>query len=88
YRIYVHERTFRNFTNVLSCISTKTNDPAYFLQVRLNSYLGLMKHYRSFRIRKGRIKKNPGIFSYGWISCDFLRFIPANPEELISEEKL
>lgn len=42
------------------------------------SYLGLMKHYKTFRVRRGCIQKNKQIFKYGWISCNYLCFRPVN----------
>ncbi len=48
HRIYVNKRLVKNFRNKIKAVNeNKLNNPSFF-----NSYLGLMKHYNSYNLRK------------------------------------
>ncbi len=49
------------------------NDSQQLSQV-LNSYLGLMMHHKTFRLRKNVVNKNLWIFKYGWIDVRYRKF--------------
>jgi len=64
YRIYIAKRTKGNFYNaiknqndVVRLNKPSKNEINYFLSV-MNSYLGIMKHYDTFKLRKRMVFKN------------------------------
>ncbi|MEI6436586.1 MAG: hypothetical protein WCP32_17300, partial [Bacteroidota bacterium] len=60
-RIYIANRTKGNFyeaiqrQNVIAHRHKPTKEEIGNFQSSMNSYLGIMKHYRAYRLRKGMI---------------------------------
>lgn len=76
YSIHIQNRTVSNFKAVLhSRDCFKSN--SVLMSRKVNSYLGLMGHYKTFNLRKSILKGNKWIFNYGWINAAYLRFKPA-----------
>jgi hypothetical protein len=79
-RIYVGNRIKSNFYTVLKqqneVVSTSPIDKSVVIQFvsRMNSYLGIMKHYHTFRLRQHIIKKkmNPGWWKFIFVKSQFL----------------
>ena len=64
YRIYIAKRTKGNFYHSVQKQNHIARDhkpipeeKEYFIS-SMNSYLGIMKHYKSYNIRKSNIKRN------------------------------
>jgi retron-type reverse transcriptase len=78
-RIYVSRRTRTNFILKISDWAEKLNgtapsrDELVQLRSSVNSYLGIMKHYRTFNIRKRVLlgSKNQSIFKFGYLQWSF-----------------
>jgi hypothetical protein len=76
HRIYIGNRTKKKFIEIIrktnALLSTKIPDKNDLASIRssVNSYLGIMKHYRTYNIRKKYLlDKNhpPLIFKYGYL---------------------
>jgi hypothetical protein len=76
HRIYIGNRTKKKFiqviaqTNLLLSKQNLTGSDLRFVQSSVNSYLGLLKHYKTYNIRKKYLlDKNhpPLIFKYGYL---------------------
>jgi hypothetical protein len=82
-RIYVGNRIKSNFHNVLK----QQNDIINKIRInkslaiqfvsRMNSYLGIMKHYNTFRLRKSGITKkmNPAWWNFIYVKGRFLKVV-------------
>lgn len=88
-RIYIGNRTKGNFYNAIAkqnkVVQTRkpTKAEQEALLSSLNSYLGIMKHYKSFKLRKQMIFKNKtGLsgwcFNYLYLSGGIAKFILKN----------
>ncbi len=73
YRIYVAKRTVRNF-KVAMARGDKfyRHRPGQLIEV-LNSYLGLMMHHKTYKLRKIMVEKNFWIFRFGWLDVRWRR---------------
>ena len=85
-RTYIANRTKGNFYNTIQkqnkIVQNRkpTKDEQEALLSSLNSYLGLMKHYQSFKLRKQMISKNKtGLsgwwFNYVYLTGGFAKFV-------------
>jgi len=77
HRIYISNRTKRNFKNTvlqwekqLSGKHAPNSKHLFNLMAGINSYLGIMKHYRTYNIRKKILLSSniPSIFQYGYLN--------------------
>ncbi len=83
HRIYIANRTKGNFYTAIEKQnkiardhkSTKAEQAAF--QSSMNSYLGIMKHYKTYKIRKGMIFKNLSgwWWNYVYLSGGFEKFV-------------
>ena len=75
-RIYIANRTKGNFyeaiqrQNVIARRHKPTKEEIGNFQSSMNSYLGIMKHYRTYRLRKGMIFKHLSVW---WWNCVCLK---------------
>ncbi|MDR1882197.1 MAG: RNA-directed DNA polymerase [Prevotella sp.] len=67
HRIYVGNKTKANMRKALEEQKTKENVNLNSLRCTVNSYLGTMKHYRSFHIRKKIMTDHAWVFKYGCV---------------------
>jgi hypothetical protein len=82
-RIYVGNRIKSNFFTVLKqqneVVSTSPINKSVVMQFvsRMNSYLGIMKHYHTFRLRQHIIQKklNPGWWKYIYVKGIFMTVV-------------
>lgn len=87
YRSYVNHRVKRNFSAGLTALK-KTGTTARELEMTINSYLGAMRHFRSFNIRSRVMKKNTWVFKYGCVQkcCSVFRLNKSvKPNQLITD---
>ncbi|MDR1698533.1 MAG: reverse transcriptase/maturase family protein [Prevotellaceae bacterium] len=84
YRIYIGNRTKKKFLLILRNVGVENIQPQnrakYLspLQIRavLNSYLGIMGHYKTYNIRrKALLNKNHLFFRYGYLEGGLKKFI-------------
>lgn len=77
HRIYVSNRTKRNFKKTVlqwekqfSGKHSPNSKDLYRLMAGINSYLGIMKHYRTYNIRKKILLSSniPSVFQYGYLN--------------------
>ena len=80
-RIYVSNRTKRKFYRTLheiDCLlSNRTIDKALLFHVRdsINSYLGILRHYNTYKLRKKLLLSGSHLFfRYGYLSNKLLKF--------------
>lgn len=74
HRIYMSNRTTSNLKDKLRKGDAYYADrPTDLMQV-LNSYLGLIGHYKTFEWRRKLIEENRWIFNHGWITSTYLKF--------------
>ncbi|GHT84691.1 hypothetical protein FACS18947_2510 [Bacteroidia bacterium] len=73
HRIYTSNRTKKSFNAALKVLQTAHRPDFHLdrdsLRDSVNSYLGIMKHYQSFHVRRQILKKNTWIFKYGFVKC-------------------
>jgi retron-type reverse transcriptase len=72
HRTYIAHRTAGNFKRTMSMEETRT-DPGRMVEV-LNSYLGLMSHHKTFRLRHSVVRRNPWVFEHGWVDVNYRKF--------------
>lgn len=70
YRTYISNASLRRIKTKLNKIGNKPN----FLN-SINSYLGIFKHYSSFKLRKELFSKIPNIENKGYFNTDYTKFI-------------
>lgn len=88
FRVYVSNRNTENFKNMISelyeaLIKTyeeglePTFDDLRYVESRINSYLGFMRHYKSFNIRRNILssKKMKPWFKYFYVDKDLTKVI-------------
>lgn len=90
HRIYIANRTKGNFYNAImqqnkkveECIPNST-EKAVFLS-SINSYLGIMKHYKTFKLRKDFVLKiiNKKWWNYFYMKGDFTKYKYKSDESL------
>ena len=71
YRTYISNASLRRIKTKLSLIGSKSN-----IVNSINSYLGIFKHYSSFKLRKELFSKIPNILEKGYFNKDYTKFIP------------
>ncbi len=74
HRIYVSRRTIANFKQAMFRGDQYYKEHLEELRSVMNSYLGLTRHYRTFRLRKGIIDRCRWIFNYGWLDVRYRKF--------------
>lgn len=62
YRNYIGNRAKRNFYEVTQNLSCDTKQT----RAQINSYFGIMQHFKTFNIRRKAISRVPQIFEYGY----------------------
>lgn len=67
YRVYISNRTKENMSKRLDTLKNTEPIDLEALRSTLNSYLGLMKHYKSFYIRKEIMIRHAWVFKYGYV---------------------
>ena len=70
YRTYISNASLRRIKTKLSLIGSKSN-----IVNSINSYLGIFKHYSSFKLRKELFSKIPNILEKGYFNKDYTKFI-------------
>lgn len=73
YRNYVRNGTKRRIMKMLRVLTGE--DDARHLSCALNSYLGILSHYASFKLRQRLIASEPSFLGHGVFSPDLSRFI-------------
>lgn len=74
YRRYIHIKSLQHISDgVDSLISCPFRSPST-IQSSLNSYLGTLSHYYSYRLRCNIIKNHPELFKYGYFGKSLLKF--------------
>ena len=71
YRTYISNASLRRIKTKLSLIGNNPN-----VINSINSYLGIFKHYSSFKLRKELFSKIPNISEKGYFNKDYTKFIP------------
>lgn len=66
YRSYVNHRIKKNFKHTMHHLKTHGGSRTK-IRDSINSYLGVMSHYRSFKLRKGVMKQHSWVFKYGYV---------------------
>lgn len=74
HRIYIQKRTIKGLRKTLRKGCEALPDDIDGIRQSINSYMGLMKHYKTKKIRRSLLRKYCGIFRYGSISADIERF--------------
>lgn len=85
YRIYITDRTKGNFYNAIIKHNKNirdhkptTEEKAAF-QSSMNSYLGLMKHYKTYKLRKSTIRNNMSVW---WLNYFYpFKYQKFNPKQ-------
>ena len=72
YRSYVRNGTKRRIIKKLRALETDTD--TMHLSCSLNSYLGILSHYASYKMRKKMFAENQCFISQGDFSTDLKRF--------------
>lgn len=82
FRIYVKNRTKRNFLGKLYHYDRelgKMENPSveYLEGMRssINSYLGLMQHFRSYNVKKRMLERYPFVFKYGYLTAHMNQYV-------------
>lgn len=77
FRTYPGRRTVKSCNRMLYTAEHQEGKVSvYKLAASLNSYLGSMKQYDSYRCRRRIIERNTWIFRSGWMRSDYAKFIP------------
>ena len=71
YRTYISNASLRRIKTKLSLIGNNPN-----IINSINSYLGIFKHYSSFKLRKKLFSEIPNILEKGYFNKDYTKFIP------------
>ncbi|WP_374465592.1 reverse transcriptase/maturase family protein [Chryseobacterium sp.] len=84
HRIYIGKRTAGKFKKMIYAYKKQTEENQHYsaedlrkMRAVLNSYLGLMSHYKTYRLRYNLIfKKAPNVFDqYGFFSNDLKKIV-------------
>jgi hypothetical protein len=67
HRIYVGNRIKSNMTKGLDTLKKEKELDLNMLRSSVNSYLGIMKHYKSFYIRRKIMIRHAWVFKYGYV---------------------
>lgn len=67
YRIYIANRVKKRMTERLDSLRNNKKLNLHELRCSVNSYLGVMKHYKSFNIRKKIMIRHAWVFKYGYV---------------------
>lgn len=81
YRIYAGGRVVSNFRRALDDMERGGVCKQQLVPV-INSYLGLMHHYRNFDLRKRIVDAHRWVFDYGWVDVNYRRFRWEESEQL------
>ena len=74
-RIYPSHRVVSRFRQMLDANRTRCRkQQAPKFAASINSYLGVMKHFRCYRCRRRIIGANEWIYRHGWMRVDFAKF--------------
>ncbi len=74
WREYIARRTTANFRKALGKGERFWRRDPEGLACVINSYLGLMVHYKSFGVRSRILEENQWVYKYGWIDVNRRRF--------------
>ena len=74
YRTYISNKTLKRIKNKLFKMQNDgiKSDPTF----SINSYLGILKHYSSFKLRKELFQKITVLYEYGVFNKTYTKFIP------------
>lgn len=74
YRTYISNKTLKRIKNKLFKMQNDgiKNNPTF----SINSYLGILKHYSSFKLRKELFQKITVLYEYGVFNKTYTKFIP------------
>ncbi|WP_102408377.1 RNA-directed DNA polymerase [Parabacteroides bouchesdurhonensis] len=82
YRTYIHNRATRKFKNELYLWEKRlanTPDPpkSMLLQMRasINSYLGIMRHFRTMNLKRRILENRPFLYKYGYFNNRMEKYI-------------
>lgn len=67
HRTYVSNRVKGNMNKNLGELKKQDGSDLHALRSSVNSYLGVMKHYKSFRIRREIMIRQAWVFKYGYV---------------------
>ena len=77
FRTYPGRRIIKSCNRMLyEAQQQEGNVSGYKLAASLNSYLGSMKQYDSYRCRRNIIERNLWIYRRGWMRTDYAKFTP------------
>ena len=87
HRIYVAKRCLSNFKNELANKKEYENQNSSKIRPMINSYLGILSHYKTYNIRKKILNKpkHVWLFDYGWITVNYNKFNSDDSLETNSE---
>lgn len=74
YRRYAGRRIVKNLNRYLYLHSNISSTEALGLSTSLNSYLGLLKHSKSYNLRRKIVHQTKCVFRYGWIRNDYAKY--------------
>lgn len=85
HRIYVGNRIKGNMTKTLDILKKEKELDLHALRCSVNSYLGIMKHYKSFNIRKKIMIRHAWVFKYGYVRncCSLFRLNSPGRDKLV-----
>lgn len=72
YRNYIHNDSLKRIKEGLKCLKTVSDTER--LRASLDSYLGVLSHYSSFRLRKELFCNQHHLFRYGYFGKGVLTF--------------
>ncbi len=78
HRTYMNRRAIANFKKAMAKGERYYERHPQELTSTLNSYLGLMYHYKTYKLRKGIVDKHDWIYKYGWRDASCKKFINEN----------
>lgn len=73
YRIYVSRKSFRRMR--LKIDKLEFSDDPYKIRASLNSFLGILCHYKSYRIRRNNVWLNRRYMRYGYFNRHIRKFV-------------
>lgn len=84
HRTYASNRVKGNMGKRLNELKKEKEPDLSALRATLNSYLGVMKHYKSFYIRKEIMVRHAWIFKYGYVRNCCSVFALNKPEQIVA----